>query len=177
MATSSVPEGSSRQMKGVGCGTSGGAEPIFTPTETARTPWLTRTGMALRVKLGTSLYAPRCPCQLPWERLHRNTSHGGGPQHLAHDGLRRLIKLRIDVVGQLDKELQHRHVAGFKLRIVRDGMPEDVSFLDCLGEPLPSATHTPSNIKLEMLMHRRTLGSSHIALHRAPDQPCSGGRV
>ena len=53
-ASSCVPEGSSRHQKGVYLGTAGGAEPPFTPTDSARTPWPYRMGMAARVRPGTS---------------------------------------------------------------------------------------------------------------------------
>lgn len=53
--TSSVPEASSLQMKGVFFGTPGGAEPPFTPIVTALIPSAVRMGIAFLVKPGTSL--------------------------------------------------------------------------------------------------------------------------
>ena len=62
MARTWAPEGGSRQMKGRFNGTSGGAEPLFTPTDSATTPRsqsrLLMIGMAARVSPGTSLCAP-----------------------------------------------------------------------------------------------------------------------
>ena len=52
--SSSVPDASSRQMKGEFLGTPGGAEPPLTPIVTALTPSSARIGTALRVKPGTS---------------------------------------------------------------------------------------------------------------------------
>jgi hypothetical protein len=54
-ASSCVPEASSRQMKGVKCGTPGGALPPLTPTLIALMPFAAKMGMTDRDSPGTSL--------------------------------------------------------------------------------------------------------------------------